>query len=278
MNAFKSRTLLSAVAIVVASTATTYSDPIQPGYDLWTTPPGGAIENFGSGAEPIPADFFGPGSDPFFGSVLFQGQPLETHNGQPTGSADTIVQRPGPANLPANGSTTTIPIEIVALSLTSIDPIVVTYNGGQNPTLFDVEVTLGPNPSNGSMTVTRNTSKGGTYDATINVCPIFVFTQVGNPIVQFSLDYCGQVNPAGRPVSVEGQGWEYDIKQPQVSPLSGPNFVVLGPTKHDGPHPTAEPVERAVSTLVPAANTWGLAALLLTLVGLGAWVMRRRVA
>lgn len=48
---------------------------IEPGLDLFTTPPGGATSQ--SFAEmPIPADFFGPGSEPFEGRIDFQGAPV----------------------------------------------------------------------------------------------------------------------------------------------------------------------------------------------------------
>jgi hypothetical protein len=268
--------VLAVVAFLGLSTSA-FGNDVLPGYDLWTTPPGGAIENFGSGAEPLPADFFGPGSDPFFGTVFFTGEPIPLYEGQPTGGADTIVQRQTPASLPFNGSSDTVPIEIVELSLVSTEPIVVTYNGGQNPSLWDVRVQLGPAPSLGSMQINRQTSAGGTYSATLNVCPVFLFTEVGNPGNTVALDYCTQVNPAGRPLSVDGQPWQYDVKQPQQSPLSGPNFVVIGPTKHDGPHPTAEPVERAVNTLVPTLGEWALL-VLASMLGLGGALLLRRRA
>jgi hypothetical protein len=48
---------------------------IYPGIDLFVTPNGGAtFQDFST--TPIPAGFFGPGSDPFTGKVVYGGQPI----------------------------------------------------------------------------------------------------------------------------------------------------------------------------------------------------------
>jgi hypothetical protein len=93
---------------------------------------------------------FGPG----IGPVPLQGRPIGP------GSTDTIVERQVNAILgpPFVGSSDTIPIEIVALSLESIDPVSI------GATFFDVFVTLDPNiPSTGHMTIS--------HDFTDNVTP-----------------------------------------------------------------------------------------------------------
>lgn len=263
---------------VPLSAGLVFGSDVTAGYDLWSTPPNGAVEDFGgTGAPPIPADFFGPGSDPFVGVVNFVGEPLGTYLGQPTGPADTIVQRPGDASLPIVPSSDTIPIQIVALSLVSVDPIVVTFNGGQNPTQFDVAVTLGNQPSTGSMTITHSTTEGGTYDATINVCPLFTFTEVGNPGNQHILDFCDVLGPP-QVIAVAGQPWCHVAVSPQVSPLSGPNFFVKGTTNHSGPHPIADPIETAAGPAIPTVSHWGLIVLSLLLVTAGTIVFRRQRA
>src|SRR5262249_37669119 len=103
---------------------------VAPGIDLFTTPAGGAThEDFAS--NPIPAGFFGPNSDPFTGSIVFQGQPLAPLT--PLGSTDVIVQRKSIATLVNPGDQSVVPIEILALSLVSTSSITVTYNGGLTP-------------------------------------------------------------------------------------------------------------------------------------------------
>jgi hypothetical protein len=279
MNAYRTWiTRLIAVTILLGSATNVRADPVLAGYDLWITPPGGAIENFGSGVPPIPADFFNPGSDPFLGTIQFTGQPIGTYEGQPTGNADTVVQRLADANLPLIPSSDVIPIQLVELSLTSIEPIVVTYNGGQNPQSWDVTVTLSPAPSTGTMQINHTNVDGGTYGASINVCPVFTFTEVGVPGNIRTIDYCIQVNPAGRNINVNGAPWVHVIQQPQVSPLSGPNFTPNGPTQHNGPHPIALPIETSSSVAVPSLGGWALLACGLVLFAVGAVVLRRRQA
>jgi len=131
--------------------------------------------------------FFGPGSDPFQGTVRFSGDPLG--DTQPYGffdTADTIIDRfnVDPDRCAIPGYEIDIPIEIVALNLVSIDPITVTYNGGQNPQTWNVRVNLTdfpPGSPMGTMTVTKTHCNGGTFTATFGVQAKFTFTEVGNP-------------------------------------------------------------------------------------------------
>lgn len=150
---------------------------IYPGIDLFSTPSGGTtFQDYGG--NPIPANFFDPGSDPFDGAVVLGGDPLPL----PLDPADTIVERMAPAFLPGPGDTDVIPIEIVALSLRSVSPITVTYNGGQNPELWDVQVCLSsaaPQPQ-GTMTVRNGPcgcSEGGTFISDLPVLPKLTFTR-----------------------------------------------------------------------------------------------------
>jgi len=131
---------------------------------------------FGKGGVPaIPAGFFGPGSDPFDGGV-----PADAAAPDPYDSTDTLIARAGELNLPRVGDMDTTPIEIVALSLQSTDPIVVTGMPGGDVE-FDVSVDLSPTQQQGELTATRTHINGGTYQATLPVMPRFTFTEVGNP-------------------------------------------------------------------------------------------------
>jgi hypothetical protein len=98
---------------------------------------------------PIPADFFGPGSLPFEGHVPLLGIPFG-----PAGT-DTIVERG-----PVTGGLESVPIQIVALELKSIAPIEVNF--GTASSFFDVFVELEPAPpSNGQMQLQQTSPSGG---------------------------------------------------------------------------------------------------------------------
>ena len=166
--------------------------PIAPGVDLFTTPDGGTTDQDFSGM-PIPAGFFGPGSDPFVGTVVYGGAPLATTPGGAIFPADTIVRRLDTALLGGPGTQDVVPIEIVALHLQSVQPITVTFNGGMNPRLWDVQSCLSsaaPQQA-GSMAIRLGSCdprEGGTFQATLPVLPRLVFTEVGNPLNQRILD------------------------------------------------------------------------------------------
>lgn len=154
------------------------ADDVLPGIDLFKTPPGSTSDAFNTaaGGTALPAGFFEPGSDPFTGVVNLQGNPL----GGAFGMADTIVERQAIAPFPMCPFTAPpIPIEIKALDLVSSSPITVTFNGGQNPELWDVRVCLSDLPQpQGTMTINHTHSNGGTFDSSLPVQPKFIFTPV----------------------------------------------------------------------------------------------------
>lgn len=149
---------------------------VAAGIDLFTTPSGGTTYDDLN----LPAGFFGPGSDPFVGTVVLGGQPIASTG--PLGPTDTIVKRNSNAILPTPGSSTTVPIEIIALSLVSVNPITVTYNGGQTPDQWSVRACLAQTAPQqvGTMTIRTNTCvcpEGGTFTSTLPVLPKFTFTR-----------------------------------------------------------------------------------------------------
>lgn len=175
---------------------------ITPGDDVFHTPPGQSAAMLN-----LPAGFFGPGSDPFIGTVQLTGQPVSgpsTHPFQPQGpfpqvaqtvthrivdarqagtQGDTVVSRLQGASLHFPGSpaaTQTVPIEIVAMSLTSVQPIIVTYNGGQNPEPWSVQMQVNPNSPQtpGAMTLTRTGEHGGTFTFELPVNSLMTYRQV----------------------------------------------------------------------------------------------------
>ena len=160
-------------------------EPSAPPYlDAWSSDSTQVMcHQFGVGPEspPIPADFFGPGSDPFAGQVCLKGEPL----GGLYGNSDTIIRREqdpfGPCELPG-GDPSAVLIEIIELSLVSIAPITVQFNGGATTEDWDVAVDLSADPSPpGTLTAVKTHCNGGTYTSTLPVRPRFTFTKVSDP-------------------------------------------------------------------------------------------------
>jgi hypothetical protein len=154
--------------------------------DPWMTTGGLSCHNFGVvGSPAIPADFFGPGSEPFTGEVCFSGTP----SGHPSfPDADTIIRRIGPfEDFCDIDAAPTFDIEIVALSLVSVDPISVVVDG--TPEDWDVAVGLSSVAAPlGTLTTTRTHCNGGTYTSTLRVLPKFTFTKVSEPGQVLTLD------------------------------------------------------------------------------------------
>jgi len=166
-----------------------------PADDLWITPPG-SVTGYSFQDTPLPADFFGPGSDPFDGRVYLKGVPFDCFDPDGPGPeinycgllpTDTIVRRltdAGPT-FPA-----TVQIEIVELSLRSVQPITVSYFGGASFETWDViaEVhidaatgNVDPPQTAGTMTIRHEHADGGTFDSTLPVVANLTFVQVGGP-------------------------------------------------------------------------------------------------
>jgi len=169
-------TLASLIAVRSA-----HADDVLPGIDMFVTSGCGSHVDFAP--TPLPANFFDPGSDAFSGDVPVTGEPLATAPPGIVFPVDTIIERQAQAVLPlVCGPAATIPIEIVALDLRSCAPITVTYNGGMNPELWDVEVSLSSifPQQPGSMTIAHNCAEGGDFSATLPVTPKYVFTRLSD--------------------------------------------------------------------------------------------------
>lgn len=179
------------IAIAVPSPAGAGDSPltIPPGIDLFETDPQTTQFTFTDNPPPagtqIPADFFGPGSEPFVGSVYFAGEPFGTFvNGTQTfqtGDADTVVRRT--AALEFNGPVPQqdeVPIQMVALNLVSMQPITVTYEGGSTE-LWQVNAAISQTPPQpqGQMNAER-TGIGGTFSSQLPVLPRLTFTRLSD--------------------------------------------------------------------------------------------------
>ncbi len=203
------------VSVVVISSEDAIAQDIPAGGDNYiiqssstlTLPPG-----------LIPADFFGPGSDPFEGTVYIDG--------------DTTVDRINDVTFPGGPSPveTTVPIELVALHLVSIEPITVTHNGGQDPELWDLSIELpgpGPTPAPavGTLTPTKTHANGGTFDSTLNVEPVYIFTRVSGPLAISMLSYYWENIP---PFDLNSMGDDWSNQNPDGIPPNASNFYPGG--------------------------------------------------
>lgn len=207
---------------------TAMADPIDPGFDLLSTPP--------------------------FDLQLQPGGPLVRMAGDPIGpgNTDTIVQRLAPG--PPEGGTGTIPIELVALSLSSVSPVVLDLGTGAQQ--YDVHIGLNPGqPSLGQMIITDHNPGGGTFDSFFDVFTDLMLTPTGggSPIVMSRND----------PLSSTGSPWSH--MKPQHYPedalhpsggfypgvLPGTNIAVG--INHTGPHPHTDPSSPEPSSLMLAA-------------------------
>jgi hypothetical protein len=155
------------------------SADVPPGFDLFETDPSSTVFSFREEFT-IPPNFFDQGSAAFQGDVHFGGLPLNTFQGRDVGDADTVVRRPQPAILaPPFPRESSIPIELVALSLQSVAPIQVQTSSGLQ--LWDVFATQSPSTSSqGQMDITQTSERGGTFNSLFQVFPRFTFTRLSD--------------------------------------------------------------------------------------------------
>ncbi len=163
----------------------------------------------------IPADFFGPGSDPLTGAVNMTG-----------GAGDTLIQRSDAITCPGAGfprPCAPVSTEMVQLDLVSSAPITVSSNGGATTEDWDVALGLSINPPTfGQLSATLTHANGGTYDATIKVRPRFVFTKVSDPFDVRVLDYGVEGIPE-LTVNFAGASWVRNLAAHLVGTIATPN-------------------------------------------------------
>jgi hypothetical protein len=190
--------LLAGASAVAAAPAP--PTQIQKGVDLWMTVAGSARTSFA--AEPIPAGFFCPGSQPFAGTVVFRGAPLAVEPARSLGDIDTIVRRLDDAAFDARGEAATR-IQVMALSLVSLKPIETSCGR------YDVAVTLAGEQPTTTMRIFRTEALGGTYSAPLALNVKAVFTPVaGDRTARRELTRRIEMGPADRSV------WAY-VTSPQ---------------------------------------------------------------
>lgn len=148
---------------------------VHAGYDLFETDPRSTQFSF-TDEFTIPAGFFDIGSNPFRGTVRFYGNPLGSFLEKNTGTANLIVHRPESIGFPRVPGSATMPVELAALSLASIDPIKVRV--GSKIQQWNVSAEISPTqPSAGTMTLTKRAPNGGFFSSEVTFFPLFVFVR-----------------------------------------------------------------------------------------------------
>ncbi len=194
----------AAAACLAVFAALPAAGDVVAGSDLLTTLGAGqTLVDFG--VDPIPMDFFGPGSDALTSQVPLEDVPLVDLPLGTAQGADTIIERLQTAVLASCPSEDTIDIEIVALHLRSIEPVTVTFDGGNgacnglgdpNPcctgpgtgdceTEWQLDATLSPmiaQPT-GSMTIRQDCPEGGSFSTDpLLVTPRLMFTRISGTL------------------------------------------------------------------------------------------------
>ena len=204
---------LAGIALVVAlfvtqkSTAAPNSFPVLAGNDEFET--AGDGETFHDfGGTPIPADFFGAGSNAFSGLVALQGVPLG-----PGSNVDTVIQRHQTVSAPG-GSTA---LTMTGLSLISSSPLTITFNNGTPSQQWNMAVGLSDyKASTGSMKINFST-----FDSTLKVWPKFTFTRVGGGGGPLVLDTGAPTGPGLTASSAAVRG-DSVVIEPAPAPTAAP--------------------------------------------------------
>lgn len=167
---------LTMLALVVAPALA--DDVILSGADLWQTPGEVSYTDFSN--EPLPKDFFCPGSQPFSGRIVMTGAPLATEPAGVLGPVDTVVHRLDDATFDADGVAATR-LQVMALSLAGTEPLDV---GCEQP--FELTASLAGEQPLTEMRIKRDADYGGSYVAPLKLNVKVVFTPMdggGEPLV-----------------------------------------------------------------------------------------------
>jgi hypothetical protein len=213
---------VGAIALVVSGWAFStcaVAVPLQvdPGFDLLQTEEG--LFDFGGA----------------LGQQAFEGLPFVSFDfgtgNKPTGSADAIIRRLAPATVANTGDSTTIDIEMVALSLVSVNPIAGLVGGTAGGRLTTGNVTdLGS-----TMTITFTGLEDGSFDSALYFSFDFIDQTTGQVLLQgieIAFQQAGapwsSTPPAGA-VLLEG------INHLLAGPGDGSNDFFSGIARHTGP-------------------------------------------
>ncbi len=161
--------------------APAYAATIFAGKDHYTVPM--ATFGFGPGFEfpPLPAGFFGPGSDPFERSISFEGK---TSSGSQLPYSDMKIHRISDLTfidpLPSIG---VVPVEMLSLQLVGQAPVVVHRIEEGYPifSFFDVYIDISYSlGANDVAIITQENQWGGIFSMNLTLQPNFRFVNINN--------------------------------------------------------------------------------------------------
>ncbi len=213
---------------------------IPAGSDFWSTVYAGGQTYQDFSGQPIPADFFGPGSEPFTGRIDFMGGPIgESLLGNQT---DTIVTRTEDAVLRGPGTEATVPIQITVLNLESVQPITVMIDGQETHWIVNVQAYPEGTPTPpGTITIRQTSEFGGTFDSMLPVVPMFTFFNASDLTQQVVLNGADnninlQFHATGTPFLFDpGECTSVTIDQPlQLQFFPGVTVLPSSPNFHVG--------------------------------------------
>lgn len=179
-------------------------DAIPAGYDMWQTIGAGAT-GMDFASNPIPADFFCTGSEPFTGLMTYEGVPLKTAPEGALGTTDTIIQRLDDAVFNEKGIARTR-LQAVALSLRGREPIV------NRCGMWRMSVGLAKTQPVTELVYRRHDEHGGVYNADLVLNVRLTFRQDRNRKVTRSLErtvHFAEFHEA--PYSIADEGLVADI-------------------------------------------------------------------
>jgi hypothetical protein len=256
---------------------------VTAGIDVWNTPDdGNTLVDFTS--NPIPADYFCPGSPAFAQQIKLKGSPIVTNPAGALGKSDTVVERLSDATF--DGSlTATTSLQVDALSLVQSAPVTIGCTSGSKT--FNVTVNRDWNPPPGTQTKgsisiheSDSTGSGGTFDATVYVPGRVTFTDTSNGTSLTPLSDLVTLQVSGGAwASSPGTGGVVHSGSLQIDSTGGgtADLTVPGtsnfnagwsrstsppspvPVSHKGPHPTwpvpppppcKQPVAQAVARML----------------------------
>lgn len=159
---------------------------VSGGSEGYNPQPGSGLDFGPTGLPPIPADFFGPGSDPFEGQISLGG-----------GGTPMVINRTEGVYLPDSAPSAEVPTEIQGMSLKSTEPIRVTFDGGMVESFFDVFVELDmPSPGTAIVSAAGGGGGGGCiYQETPLQQLRLEFVNVNDPLDTKELQIPGGVYP-----------------------------------------------------------------------------------
>ena len=175
---------------------------------------------------PIPADFFYPGSDPYAGEFALKGLELDSNMPGALAGVDTIVRRLLPTIPLLPGMSDSVPIEIVALSLVSCEPITITGTGLDEEWMVHSSLSSLVPQLPGSIRITRTHPDGGFFDSDLPVIPKLTFIRVSDGAIQV-VDPAPLVQFQGNQTGWAEIGTQFDPFQNGIVPLA-PGIAVDG--------------------------------------------------